>query len=782
MIDRSTLLDLEFDKVLQEISSRSRSSVGKDAVLDIVPFEKREDIDHRRKEIEELRLLSAQDEALSLSRFEDISSALVRVRPGGAILEAVDFIDIGSLLAVIKDVRSQLSVRLDLTELARIGSCLTGFPDLLKLLDRTFDREGNVLDGASAKLSQLRKSLRGLSARVGKRLEELIKDENVAPHLQDDFVTKRGERWVIPVRMDSKGKVSGVVHDVSNTGETAFVEPIEIVGLVNELENLTADEKAEVIRIKRRICDDIRDVAPDLEEQFRLIVHLDLINSIAEYADRFDMTAATIGDSQAICLKGASHPLLVAQQREGAIGKVVPLDFSLEGEKRVMVITGPNAGGKTITIKTAGLLILMALSGIPVSADSSSRFPLAAKLLVDIGDEQSIEKSMSTFSSHLSRISRIIKDADERSVVLLDEVGTGTEPLQGAAIACAVLNELKNKGAIVFATTHLTDIVAFVRKSGGMMNASMEFDRVSHTPLYKLKEGEPGQSHAIDAAKRYGLPDSAIRFAREMMGGMNAEMQELISELKEKGARYDEAKEAVEVRSKELSLKETELEAQLIDAREKAQSAYMEAYRESRDMIVAAKREIRDVMDESRKEGSRAALKKLEKKRLGIVQKIDEHSGVALLSIEDIALGDMVFVRSLDRDGKIISIDRRRMRLGVESKGISFDVPLADIMKETGRAAKGPKKQHKVTMSFDDAADSIKLLGMRLEVALNEVEGFIDSAVVSGLSEVKIIHGVGTGALMKGIRAYLKTHPVVASHRSGEQSEGGAGVTIVTLR
>lgn len=782
MIDRSTLKDLEFDKVLQEISSRSRSSVGKDAVLDIVPFEKREDIDQRRKEIEELRLLSDQDEALSISRFEDISSALVRVRPGGAILEAVDFIDIASLLSVIKEVASQISVRPDLTELARISSCLTGFPDLLKLLDRTFDREGNVVDGASAKLSQLRKSLRGLTARVGKRLEELVKDENVAPHLQDDFVTKRGERWVIPVRMDSKGKVSGVVHDVSNTGETAFVEPIEIVGLVNELENLTADEKAEVIRIKRRICDEIRDVTPDLEEQFGLIVHLDLINSIAEYADRFDMNAATIGDSQAICLKGASHPLLVAQQREGAIGKVVPLDFALEGEKRVMVITGPNAGGKTITIKTAGLLILMALSGIPVSADSSSTFPLAAKLLVDIGDEQSIEKSMSTFSSHLSRIATIIKEADERSVVLLDEVGTGTEPLQGAAIACAVLNELKNKGALVFATTHLTDIVAFVRKAGGMMNASMEFDRVSHTPLYKLKEGEPGQSHAIDAAKRYGLPDSAIRFAREMMGGMNAEMQELISELKEKGAHYDEAKAAIEVRVKELSLKEAELEAKLIDAREKAQSAYMEAYRESRDMIVAAKREIRDIMDEGRKEGSRAALKKLEKKRLGIVQKIDEHSGVALLSMEDIVVGDMVFVRSLDRDGKVISIDRRRMRLGIESKGISFDVPLADIMKETGRAAKSPKKQHKVTMSFDDAAGSIKLLGMRLEEALNEVEGFLDSAVVSGLSEVKIIHGVGTGALMKGVSDYLKTHPDVAAYRSGEQSEGGAGVTIVSLR
>lgn len=782
MIDRSTLKDLEFDKVLQEISNRSRSSVGRNAVLNIVPFECREDIAQRREEIEALRILSAQDEALSLSRFEDISSALVRVRPAGAILEADDFIDIRSLLTVIKEVASQLLIWPDLTQLARISSSLTGFPDLLKLLDRTFDREGNVVDGASAKLSKLRKGLRGLSARVGKRLDELIKDENVAPFLQDDFVTKRGERWVIPVRMDSKGQVSGVVHDVSNTGETAFVEPTQIVGLVNELENLTADEKAEVIRIKRSICDEIRDVAPDLESQFYVIVHIDLINAIAEYADRFGMNAATIGDSQVISLKGAAHPLLVAQQREGTIENVVPLDFTLEGEKRVMVITGPNAGGKTITIKTAGLLVLMALSGIPVSADSSSIFPLAAKLLVDIGDEQSIESSMSTFSSHLSRISKIISEADEKSIILLDEVGTGTEPLQGAAIACSVLNELKNKGAIVFATTHLTDIVAFVRKSGGMMNASMEFDRVSHTPLYKLKEGEPGQSHAIDAAKRYGLPDTVIRFAREMMGGMNAEMQELISELKEKSAHYDEAKEGIELRAKEFALKEAELEAKLIDVREKAQSAYMEAYRESRDMIVAAKREIRDIIEEGKKEGNKAALKKLEKKRLGIVKKIDEHSGVAVLSFDNIAEGDMVFVRSLDKDAKVISLDRRRMRLGVKSKGISFDVPLADIMKESGKTGKGSKKQYKVTMTFDDAAGSIKLLGMRLEEALKNVESFIDGAVVSGLNEVKIIHGVGTGVLMTGIRAYLKTHPDVASHRSGEQSEGGAGVTIVTLR
>ena len=782
MIDRSTLKNLEFDKVLQEISNRCMSSVGKNAVLDIVPFDCREDIEQRREEVEELRILSAQDEALSLSRFEDISSALARVRPDGAILEADDFIDIRSILAVIKEVASQLSNWSDLNELTRISSSLTGFPDLLKLLDRTFDREGNVVDGASAKLSKLRKGLRGLSARIGKRLEELIKDENVAPHLQDDFVTKRGERWVIPVRMDSKGKVSGVVHDVSNTGETAFVEPIEIVGLVNELENLTADEKAEVIRIKRRICDEIRDVAPDLEAQFNVIVHIDLINAIAEYADRFGMNAATISDSSVISLKGAAHPLLVSQQREGTIEKVVPLDFALEGEKRVMVITGPNAGGKTITIKTAGLLILMALSGIPVSADSSSIFPFAAKILVDIGDEQSIESSMSTFSSHLSRISKIIDEADEKSVVLLDEVGTGTEPLQGAAIACAVLNELKNKGAIVFATTHLTDIVAFVRKSGGMMNASMEFDRVSHIPLYKLKEGEPGQSHAIDAAKRYGLPETVIKFAREMMGGMNAEMQELISELKEKGARYDEAKEIIDIRAKELGIKEKELETKLFDAREKAQSAYMEAYRESRDMIVVAKRELRDIIAEGKKEGGKAALKKLEKKRLGIVKKIDEHSGVAVLSFENIAEGDMVFVRSLDKNAKVISLDPRRMRLGVKAKGISFDVPLADIMKESGKTDRSSQKRQIVYMSHETPTSSIKLLGMRLEEALSKVENFIDSAAVSDLHELKIIHGIGTGVLMKGVRGYLENHPHVAGYRSGEQSEGGAGVTIVSLK
>jgi len=314
-----------------------------------------------------------------------------------------------------------------------------------------------------------------------------------------------------------------------------------------------------------------------------------------------------------------------------------------------------------------------------------------------------------------------------------------------------------------------------------MMNASMEFDRLSHTPLYKLKEGEPGQSHAIDAAKRYGLPDSAIRFAREMMGGMNAEMQELISELKEKGARYDEAKEAIELRAKEFGVREAELEAKLIDAREKAQTAYMEAYRESRDMIVAAKRELRDIIEEGRKEGTKSALKKLEMKRLDVQRNIDEHSGVEKLSFENISEGDIVFVRSLDRDAKVISLDRRRKRLGVESKGIRVDVPLADIMKGTGKVGERSKKHHKVTMSFDDAVSSIKLLGMRLEEALQEVETFIDSAAVSGLIEVKIIHGIGTGALMKGVRAYLKTHPDVAAYRRGEQSEGGGGVTIVTL-
>ncbi len=366
------------------------------------------------------------------------------------------------------------------------------------------------------------------------------------------------------------------------------MEPLEIIGLANELENLVAEEKAEQIRILRELCGWIREDADRIEAQFRSVVHLDLVNSIARFADLLEAETPGINEKGEIRLKEARHPLLLLLRRERGGKEIIPLDLTLgermsgepvvdadffagQGGKeeateayrevrrgaddaanagmrekphrqnRIMVITGPNAGGKTIALKTTGLLLLMALSGIPVPAAATSTFPLIGELLVDIGDEQSIEASLSTFSAHVANISRIIQRADRRTLVLMDELGTGTEPGQGAAIACAVLHELHEQGALVLATTHLTDIIGFVHKTPGMVNAAMEFDRRTFTPLYRLKSGEPGQSHAIEIALRYGLPERVVEFARGMVSRLESDFHDLLAELKEERRRHEEA-------------------------------------------------------------------------------------------------------------------------------------------------------------------------------------------------------------------------------------------------
>lgn len=780
MIRSETLKALEFEKVLKLISGFSKSAAGRKAVLDIRPLGGREEIATRAGIVGEVRRLSQEGNAIPLSHFEEISKVLERVRPEGAILEPKDFLDIRTVLGVISDISSHEKAGKQFPLLDELTTGLTGFPDLLDTLNRTFDSEGKVVDDASAELYDIRKRIKGLNARIGKRLKEIVREEEVAPFLQDDFITRRGERWVIPVRMDSKGMVQGVVHDVSNTGETAFMEPLEIIGLSNELGNLIADEKAEVIRILKNVCGEIREAGPELLEQYRTLVYIDLLNSIASYAEMLDMSPADINESSLIRLRGARHPLLMAMQGEGAIRGVVPLDVHLEGKDRVMVITGPNAGGKTIAIKTVGLLILMAMSGIPIPADTSSTLPLVTNLLVDIGDEQSIESSLSTFSGHISRISRIINESGGGAVVLLDEIGTGTEPAQGAAIACAILNELSARGSLVFATTHLTDIIGFIYKTPGMINASMEFDQATHSPLYRLKEGEPGQSHALETARRYGLPKRVTDFAGKLMGGMNVDFHEILGELKEKGARYDELRAEVEQERRELKEREGIIGEKLGEAEAKRRRAYEEGLREAHEVIVDAKREVRSIL-ESAKKSPRVAIARLEEKRQEIAERLKDFEVEEHLEIDRIKVGDTVFVRSIGSDGTVTAVNRKKERLEVASGGITFKVPLSDAGPARGRGKKEVTAPEQA-IEAEEVPPSIKLLGLRAEEALSKLEAYIDRASMSGRDEVTIIHGVGTGALIRAVRGYIETHPNVKSFRRGERSEGGDGVTVVRMR
>ncbi|MBI5875183.1 MAG: hypothetical protein HZB81_04960 [Deltaproteobacteria bacterium] len=469
MIPQNSLDLLEFNKLLEIIAQRAKSDASRNAILSIKPLFSRDEIQRRFSLIGEIRRMSQDDRPLSILPFNDIAPVLQKVRPEDAMLEPSELVWLMDFFMAGREAALQIRGNATLAVLNELISNLTGKPELLRILNNSIDRDGNILDSASPGLAELRAEKRRLENKLRKRLEEITRDENISVFLQDDFITQRSGRWVIPVRMDSKGQVPGVVHDVSRTGETAFVEPIAVIGLSNEYENIVAGEKAEVMRILRELASRVREITDEIEGEFRTLVFLDLLNSIAVVAEEFHMQMPEINEQNVLRLVNAKHPLLLySTARKNKAKEIIPIDVNLGWDKTVMVITGPNAGGKTVAIKTIGLLSVMAVSGIPVPADSSTTIPLFHNLLVDIGDRQSIADNLSTFTAHLANMMEFLSKADSKTLVLIDEMGTGTDPEEGAALACAILKELKEKDSIIFATTHLTDIKVFAHKQDGV--------------------------------------------------------------------------------------------------------------------------------------------------------------------------------------------------------------------------------------------------------------------------------------------------------------------------
>src|SRR4030066_1141864 len=562
MIPQTSLNSLEFNKLLEIIARHAHSNASEKAVLAIAPLSRKEEIEKRFSCIEDILLMSNNGTPLSVLPFKDIEPVLQKVRPEDAIPEPYELAWLMDFFQAVHEASAQIRKDASLIALNELTADLTDRKEFLGILSRSIDRVGNVLDTASPELAELRTEKKRLEARGRKRLEGVVRDE--------------------------------------------------------ENENIVAEEKAEVMRILRGFGAMIREAADGIEADFRIMVSLDVLNSIAMTARQFRMFAPRINEENVLHLVKARHPLLLhAALQKGKGNDIVPIDVHLGRDKIVMVITGPNAGGKTVAIKTIGLLFVMALSGIPIPADSSTTIPLFQNLLVDIGDRQSIEDNLSTFTAHLSNMMEFVNKADSATLVLIDEMGTGTDPEEGAALACAILKELKKKSALIFATTHLMDIKVAAHREDGMVNASMEFDSKTLMPLYRLRSGEPGQSFALETAERYGLRKDIIESARALLGSQRADLENLIKDLDQK--RRD---------------------------REKAKGLLKEA----------------------------ALLQK------GVEEKIKEYEiETEPVSIDELKEGDVVFVKSLGYDASVVNLLKKKRRWKLQTGSMEMEVPLSDV-------------------------------------------------------------------------------------------------------
>lgn len=786
MIPEKTLRSLEFDKLLQIISQYARSEATILFVSTLRPLRSRSDIVSRAELIRELRTLLSEGDPLSIYSFEDIGASIQMVRPEGAVLEPKELAGFLSVLRAADTISHQVTGKKDLLYLPELVFALSGQTELLRVLERSIDSEGNILDEASFKLAEIRQEIRKKEGKIRRRLDEIVRDNRVAIFLQDDFITLRSGRWVIPVRMDSKGMVPGVVHDVSKSGETAFIEPLSIIHESNELENLYAEQKTEERRILRSICSSIRVSLDDIVEQFRVLVYLDAMDSIARFAERIGMNAPNMNEEAQISLAGARHPLLlVAFELEGRGREVVPLDVRLGKPETVMVITGSNAGGKTVAIKTIGLLQIMALAGMPVPAESSSSFPVIDSILIDIGDAQSIESSLSTFSAHVSNIADIMKHARRDVLVLIDELGTGTDPDEGAALASAVLDEVRRRGSLVFATSHLTGIKSFVHRTEGMLNASMDFDYETNMPLYRLRVGEPGPSNALETAARYGISPTVIHAARQLMGNMKIELDAMIADLNCKRKEYDSILERLGEEKNRIEQEKHEIEEIRAEAEERARQRLEEAYRDARDIVLAVKKEMYGYLDEMKlkaKGEAKGIVRKAEHLQEDISGKIISllpHDGAAP-DINDVVPGNKVYVRSLSVNAVVSEVNRKQKRVKVRTGNREIEVPLSELR---GREIKTEEvvSDYRFEGGNEAVSLSINLVGLRVDEALSRLERYLNHASMAGFPEVTVIHGIGKGLLAKAVRDHLQDHPLVKGFSQGEISEGGGGVTVVKL-
>ncbi len=788
-----TLKRLEYDKILNRLASFCVSAAGRELALALRPLTEREPILRAQAETTEGRELLRLEPLTDPGGWPDVRREISRAQQGSTLAPG-ELFAVGQALEACRRYQKFFARRRERYPLlGEIGSAIGNFATLEKDIFAAILPGPAVSDHASPALAGIRRRLAGLQQESRERLEHLIRSPDIQKYLQEPLVTMREGRYVIPVRQEFRARVPGIVHDQSASGATIFIEPMAVVEANNEIRRLQAAERREIEKILAALSAQVAAAAEELAVSLDCLGRIDFILAKARYSQALDAQEPEIAPGRPFFhFKGARHPLLT--------GGVVPIDVRLGEDFDTLIITGPNTGGKTVALKTAGLLVLMAQSGLHVPA-AGARLGVFGRVFADIGDEQSIEQSLSTFSAHMQNIVQILAEADAGSLVLLDELGAGTDPVEGAALARAILERLQGKGAKTIATTHYSELKEFAHGRQGMENACVEFDAVSFQPTYRLLTGRPGGSQAFAIALRLGVDAALIARAREFLSKEQAALADLLQELeRDRQLAAQEREEAGRLKEEARQLKERYLEMEK-DLTARRQEILKKAAQEARYLVRQARREVEEIIREMRARANEEAQAAMEKAILEARRKIRDaaekipapefpaEKGEGEVPAE-VRAGQEVYLPGFNQTGWVVA-PAGDGQAQVQVGAIKLTLPLKEmrlVRREPAAAGKHGEKAAGTSASTGLGADKVKdisvnldLRGRRAGEALLEVEKYLDDAILAGLSRVYLIHGKGTGALRAAIQEQLKTDRRVKSFRLGEPGEGGAGVTVVEL-
>ncbi|RDY29267.1 endonuclease MutS2 [Romboutsia weinsteinii] len=792
-MNEKSLRVLEFNKIIDMLKEKASSSLGLKYIEKLMPSSDFEDVKYMLEETNEAQAIYLKRGITGLSGIHDIEDKVKRANIGASL-------DAGSLIMVADTLRAARTLKNNLSSsdeedfnypiIQSMSNSLYVYRDIEDAIYNAIVSEIEVSDNASSTLRDLRRRIVQKNQSIRSKLNSIITSTTYQKYLQDAIISVRGDRFVVPVKAEYRSQVTGIVHDQSSTGATLFIEPMSIVEMNNELRKLRLDEKEEIERILAELSAMIGEVSEDIISNQEILGRLDFAFAKGKLSVQMRAVSPELNEDKYINIKKGRHPLLDKD-------KVVPNSVYLGRDFHTLVITGPNTGGKTVTIKTVGLFALMTQSGLHIPADFGSSMCIYDNIFADIGDEQSIEQSLSTFSSHMTNIVSILSEVTADSLVIFDELGAGTDPIEGAALAIAILEDVNMAGAKCIATTHYSEIKNYALTKPGVENAAVEFDLETLSPTYRLLIGVPGKSNAFEISKKLGLSDYVITRAKEFINTDNIELEDVLQNVEKNRIKAEEERleaEKLKAQIERLKIEYDEKLEKLANQKEKLiEQAKSEAFRITRqakeevDFIIKELRRLEDERASKEKNQQIEDLRKELSKSMGALQPTVKSMIVPKVTtkeIKNLSAGDEVKVITLNQQGTVVSVDEKKKEAVVQLGIMKMNLPFKSLQKSKKDAKTTVTKTTRsiIKSKSGNVKSEVDLRGMNLEEAIMEVDKYLDDAYVAGLESVTIIHGIGTGVLKSGLQDILKRHKHVKSQRPGQYGEGGAGVTMITLK